>query len=93
MDERPTQFTLRILLIEVTLIALALGLVRVVFHRWDDPTDPRFIFNVAALFALPPLCGAIIGGIAGRFAEGVVWGSVAIGGMILILGCLFPAIQ
>ena len=41
MDERPPQFMLRILLIEVTLIALALGLARVAFYQYAAGTGVR----------------------------------------------------
>lgn len=93
MDERPFQFTLRNLLIEVTLIALALGLIRVVFVRYDDPDDPRIFFSLVAVAALPTLVGAILGGLTGQYAKGAVWGTVIAGVLFLLGSLLLPGVQ
>ena len=93
MDEKPFQFTLRNLLVEVTLIAAILGLFRVALMRYDDANDPRIIFSMIAAASLPTMCGAVVGGLTGEYARGAVWGTV-IAGILLVLGLLFlPAVQ
>jgi hypothetical protein len=93
MDERPFQFTLRNLLIELTLIAVALGLIRAALVQYDDPDDPRFVFSFLAVASLPPLVGAIIGGLTGQYAKGAVWVTVIAAVLLLIALLFLPTVQ
>ena len=95
MDERPPQFTLRNLLIEVTLIAVTLGVGRVAFfvYEYEDRGDPRILLSLVAILALPALCGAIVGGITGQYVKGAVWGTVTAGVLLLIASLFMPAVQ
>jgi hypothetical protein len=95
MDERPPQFTLRNLLIEVTLIAVTLGVARVAFlaREYDEQNDPRIFFPLAAIIVLPGLCGAIVGGIKGQYIKGALWGTVAAGVLLFIACLLLPTVQ
>jgi len=89
--ERWNQFSLRHLFVELTLIAVTIGVGRVALYP-VDPEDPRIIFSLAALCTLPILCGAVIGGLFGNFSAGVKWG-VGVLVMLLLIGLLLPAVQ
>ena len=90
--ERWNQFSLRHLFVELTLIAVTIGVGRAALYPPHDPEDPRIIFSLVALCTLPILGGAVIGGLFGNFAAGVKWG-VGVLVMLLLIGLLLPAVQ
>jgi hypothetical protein len=83
--DRPRQFSLRFLLVEMTLIAATIGAIRLVFLRPADPNDHLgVIVYLAALCTVPVLVGAVIGGFWGRFQAGAGWGA----GVLVLLVAL-----
>ena len=87
--ESRKQFSLRNLLIEVTLIAVTLAAARVAVTRYEDPLDPRILLSVMALASLPALCGAVVGGLVGQFGKGALWGSIAVGAIAMVFALLW----
>ena len=77
---RYRQFSLRYLLVELTLIASLAGAIRLVFVRSDNSNAyVPVVVSMAAAWALPILCGAVIGGFFGKFKAGALLGAGVFG--------------
>ena len=90
--ERPHQFSLRYLFVELTLIAVLLAAIRLVFVLGFGAHHGRYALVVLlALCTVPILFGAIVGGLFGKFASGALWGAAAVAGLFILLGLLYSA--
>jgi hypothetical protein len=80
------------LFVELTLVAILLAAIRLIFVLGFGAYDGRYaIVVLLALFAVPVLLGAVIGGLFGNFLSGVLWGGVAMVGLFVSLGLLYSA--
>jgi hypothetical protein len=84
---RPGQFTLSQLLTEVLLIAVTIGVIRLIVDFADEPPPYRAV--VLLIFAVPVLVGAAIGTPFGKLASGACWGGV----VSLVVFFLAPAVM
>jgi hypothetical protein len=90
--ERQRQFSLRHLFIELTLIAVLLAAIRLIFVLGFGSYKGRYEFVVLlALCAAPILFGTVIGGLFGRFVSGALWGAVGMMGLIVLVGLFYAA--
>lgn len=86
---RKPQFSLGYLLLELTWIALAIGLTRVTYLSWNYMQPRPWVYTIpAAVFVVPTACF----GLFGQMRVGAILGVCAMGVYcFLVLLCGFPA--